>query len=336
MAKVSVIIPVYNCAKYLPKCVDSVLSQTMKDLEVILVDDGSTDGSGEICDRYAGEGVIVIHQENQGPSAARNAGLERVTGEYVAFVDGDDYVDVTTYEEMYSIARDHDVDVVVCNYAIEEDGKRISKPGPCLPEERLVEKPELRKLLIGEKNETILWFAVKSIFRRKLLSDYGIRWMEGKIIGEDTVFNLEAFLCAQNAWYVNKAFYTYVQTPGSQIRTKYKPGLWERMNHCYLAKKELYEKHQLQGYEKELNSYNLRHSIVMLLSNEMNHSCPWKEKGRAYREMRECEMVTETLQAVNVRELRYRIRFMVILLKWRAYGTLALIDCIKGRGNKNT
>lgn len=336
MAKVSIIIPVYNCAKYLRKCVDSVLSQTMKDIEVILVDDGSTDGSGEICDQYTSEGVIVTHQENRGPSAARNAGLDLATGEYVAFVDGDDYVDVSTYEEMYAIGREWDVDVVVCNYAIEEDGKRTAKPGPCLPEGRLIENKELRRLLIGEKNETILWFAVKSIFRRKLLLDHGIRWIDGKIIGEDTVFNLEAFLCAKNAWYVNKAFYTYVQTPDSQIRTKYKPGLWERMNHCYLAKKELYEKHQLQGYEKELNSYNLRHSIVMLLSNEMNHRCSWREKRQAYREMRECEMVTETLQGVDIKELRSRIRFMVTLLKWRSYGALALIDCIKGRGNKNT
>lgn len=330
MAKVSVIIPVYNCANYLQKCIDSVLSQTLNDMELILVDDGSTDGSGEICDRCASENVIVIHQENQGVSAARNAGMERATGEYVAFVDGDDYIAPETYEEAYSIGCDHGVDIVVYNYVIEENGEKFAKAGPCLPENRIIEALEMRNLLIGEKNETILWFAVKSLFRRKLLLDHEIRFIEGKIIGEDSPFNLEAFLSAKTTWYVNKAFYTYVQTPDSIIRRKYKPHLWEKMNRCYLAKKDIYEKHQVQGYERELNLYNLRHSVVMLLSNEIGHSCSRKEKRQAYREMRECELVEETLRRVKVRELHSGIRFMVVLLKYRMYWALALIDGLRG------
>ena len=99
---VSVIVPVYNIAAELPRCVESVLAQTWDALEVILVDDGSTDGSGSLCDSFARQDarVRVIHQKNAGVSAARNAGVSRATGEYLAFVDSDDYVEPELYEKM--------------------------------------------------------------------------------------------------------------------------------------------------------------------------------------------------------------------------------------------
>lgn len=100
MRTVSVIVPVYNCAEYLPACIESILSQTHSDLQLILVDDGSSDGSGAICDRYAASDsrITLVHQENRGVSAARNAGLDRAAGEYLLFVDSDDLLDPRTLE----------------------------------------------------------------------------------------------------------------------------------------------------------------------------------------------------------------------------------------------
>lgn len=125
-ALISVIIPVYNIESSLPRCIDSVLNQTYSNLEIILVDDGSTDSSGEICDNYAKKDnrIIVIHKENGGISTARNAGLERVTGEYIMLLDSDDFIPIYAIEKMYTRIMADDSDMVMGKHVDwYEDGK---------------------------------------------------------------------------------------------------------------------------------------------------------------------------------------------------------------------
>lgn len=130
MTKVSVIIPIYNAENYLKKCIESVLHQTLQGVEIILVDDGSTDGSGAICDQYSVfQNIKVLHQENKGLSAARNTGLDAATGDYVAFLDSDDYVDPEMYNEMYLTAKKENVDIVYCNYAVVKNDKILPGGG---------------------------------------------------------------------------------------------------------------------------------------------------------------------------------------------------------------
>lgn len=116
---VSIIVPVYQVKDYVGECVDSLTAQTYTNLEILLVDDGSTDGSGESCDEYARRDnrIRVIHQENQGLSAARNAGLDQATGEYVAFVDSDDAVLPSYIEELYRLIKKYHADIAACAYA---------------------------------------------------------------------------------------------------------------------------------------------------------------------------------------------------------------------------
>lgn len=124
---VSVIVPVYNVASYLPACIDSVLAQTFADFELLLVDDGSTDGSGDICDDYACRDVrvTVLHQPNAGPAAARNAALDVAQGEYVAFVDSDDVIHRQYLEVLYRcISTSADVDIVQSPYKIVSSTQR--------------------------------------------------------------------------------------------------------------------------------------------------------------------------------------------------------------------
>ena len=115
---VSVIIPVYNVGEYLQTCIDSVKRQTYKDLQIILVDDGSTDGSGLICDKAAKEDdrIRVIHRTNGGLSAARNSGIEEANGEYICFIDSDDWVDESFVERLYQLAEKDNADVAACGY----------------------------------------------------------------------------------------------------------------------------------------------------------------------------------------------------------------------------
>lgn len=116
MGKLSVIVPIYNVESYLKKCIDSILNQTLKDIEVILVDDGSTDGCGKICDEYAkkDQRIKVIHKQNEGLSMARNAGIRAAGSQYIGFVDSDDYIADDMYEILYKNILDYDADISIC------------------------------------------------------------------------------------------------------------------------------------------------------------------------------------------------------------------------------
>ena len=133
MAKVSVIIPIYKVEKYLSRCLDSVVNQTLEDIEIVLVDDGSPDSCPEICDRYAKKDsrIKVIHKKNEGLGYARNSGMLIATGEYIAFLDSDDYVSKDMYEKVYSELKRTDADCCVTGYVVKKDsGDEIRKENP--------------------------------------------------------------------------------------------------------------------------------------------------------------------------------------------------------------
>ena len=126
--EISIIVPIYNVEKYLPRCIESILAQTFTNFELILVNDGSEDDSGEVCDRYAKEDkrIKVIHKKNGGVSSARNAGLKNSIGNYIGFVDPDDYIKKDMYEKMYNLCIKKDSKIAICKFAREVDGKIIN------------------------------------------------------------------------------------------------------------------------------------------------------------------------------------------------------------------
>lgn len=127
MPLVSVIIPVYNTEKYLNQCINSVLAQTLSDIEVLLIDDGSTDGSGKICDDYARKDkrIHIIHTSNQGVSHARNRGLDQAKGEYISFIDSDDWIDPDMIATLYRLIQTHHADLSTCGYIIEDENGSV-------------------------------------------------------------------------------------------------------------------------------------------------------------------------------------------------------------------
>jgi glycosyltransferase involved in cell wall biosynthesis len=126
MPKLSIVIPVYNTEKYLKQCIDSVIGQTFTDFELILVDDGSTDGSGNICDVYAKEDsrVSVVHTKNQGVVTARRTGVALAKGEYIACVDSDDWLDLDFYRSLFELSNESDAEILVCS--------RVARRGGCI------------------------------------------------------------------------------------------------------------------------------------------------------------------------------------------------------------
>lgn len=208
--KISVIVPVYKVENDLNKCVDSILGQTYSNLEVILVNDGSPDNSGKICDEYAksDKRVIAIHKENEGSSCARNAGLDIATGEFIAFVDSDDYIDETMFEKMIALSSKHHLDVVeiasrnfsdIVNY---DNSFKIEDNISAL--ERTISRTSFS-----------VW---RRIYRRSVVKD--MRFIP-KIIHQDVFYTIDVMNNVSSVGFLNSPLYIYNNLGESIIRSKY-------------------------------------------------------------------------------------------------------------------
>ena len=209
MPIISVIVPVYNAGKYLQPCLDSILTQTLRDLEILLIDDGSTDGSGPVCDGYAArdDRIRVIHQENRGLSAARNAGLDASKGDCIAFVDADDVLAPEMLGRLLEAIKN--ADMAVCNIRrISETGE----PGEICPigDEELTGRAFAEKLLLPQA-----WFYVtvmNRLHRRELFD--GLRFPEG-IIHEDEAIVCDLAAQCRRVVTISQPLYHYRRTSGS-------------------------------------------------------------------------------------------------------------------------
>jgi len=216
---ISVIIPVYNVEAFLPACLDSILCQTCADLEIIIVDDGSTDASASICDAYAARDarIRVIHQPNQGLSAARNAGVEAASGEYISFVDSDDFILPDLLEYQLELARRHDADYVQCGYMRcgESDTIHQTAPAGGADNIRVFEEPR-SKMEACIHLDGLYISAWGKLFSRELIRD--IPFHVGKVY-EDTSFTLQAVHAAKRIVASSHVGYVYRTRCGSITQT---------------------------------------------------------------------------------------------------------------------
>lgn len=151
---ISVIVPVYNVEKYIDKCIKSIISQDYTNLEIWLVDDGSTDSSGEVCDKYAesDQRIIVIHKDNGGLSDARNVALDRMQGKYVLFIDSDDYIEKNYISYLYMLLKDYQSDISICNFKyVNEKGQILNNPEDTGKIVQYSKEEALDKILQGKK-----------------------------------------------------------------------------------------------------------------------------------------------------------------------------------------
>lgn len=208
----SVIVPVYKVEAYLPRCVDSILAQSYQNLQVILVDDGSPDGCGNICEEYAARDsrVEVIHKKNGGLSSARNAGLDIARGEYIAFVDSDDWIEPNTYAEMLAMAEQEGVKLV-CAGRYDVDGETGQKEkGLCPPKREVISGEDLVKRIFTWDNiDSAAW---DKLYHRTLFENQ--RYPEGKIVEDVPVTYLIALEAGQ-AGMLDMPVYNYFHREGS-------------------------------------------------------------------------------------------------------------------------
>lgn len=247
-SKISVIIPIYNVEKYLRKCLNAIVNQTYKNLEIILVDDESPDNCSKICEEYAkkDERIIVIHKKNGGQASARNRGLDIATGDYISFIDPDDYIEKDFYEHLITLASEHNADIAECSFKkLYENTGKIEKVFKKENEIVVTDNEGALNRLFSEKfnvylNTIVTW---NKIYKRKLFKK--IRFSEVRIYEElgtvyKVLFECKTFVTS------SKIKYTYVQRDGSTLTRPFSEerlymldGIEQAIN--FLQKKGLYD-----------------------------------------------------------------------------------------------
>ncbi|MBQ9737111.1 MAG: glycosyltransferase [Clostridia bacterium] len=214
MPLISVIVPIYKVEEYLDKCLESILAQTYKNLEIILADDGSPDNCPKICDEYAAkdERIRVIHKENGGLSDARNAGLEIATGDYIAFVDSDDYILPDMYEKLYKAIEENKADMSICNYVkVDESGKVISQNEKAFIKKGVLTPSEAMAILLENQGGGYI-VAWNKLYKREIFKE--LRFEKGRL-HEDEFFIHHAYGKCRKIACIEDGLYMYLQRGAS-------------------------------------------------------------------------------------------------------------------------
>ncbi len=277
MPKVSVIVPIYNVEKYLEKCINSSLSQTLEDIQIILVNDGSKDNSGNIakeCEKNNKNRIIYVEKENGGLSDARNYGLKYATGDFIAFLDSDDYIEKNAYEEMYNKAIEENADYVECDFIWEFPNKiRVDKQYP------YKNKKEMLSFV-----RVVAW---NKLIKRQLITDNNLEFPKG-LRYEDVEFTYKLIPFINKFAYVDKPFIHYVQREGSiaNVQNERTAEIFTVLDNVieFYKKNNIYEK-----YRDELEYNYARY----LLCSSLKRMCKIKDKT-----IRE-KLLTESSKRLN-------------------------------------
>ena len=269
---VSIIVPVFNSEKYIDKCLSSILAQTYPYYEVWIIDDGSTDKSGEICDRYStmDRRINVIHQENSGVSAARNAGLQVLTGKYILFIDSDDYIENNMLEVLVKQAKLSDSDLVICQYFIESKNTRKEiqlnfKEFYCSPD---IIKKELISRYYSQ-NHTGLFTLWNKLLTASIIKANNLRFDTTLNRGEDAWFIFQYLIFCNRVVFIPQAFYHYIQHSGSIMHFHYDNQYekWVEM------RKRLLRESQFLGLSIDFNLFysDFLYKVAIYCRDEVQH-----------------------------------------------------------------
>ena len=230
---ISVIIPVYNVEKYLRKCLQSVLRQENVTMEIILVDDGSTDTSSEICDEYAAihSNINCIHIKNSGPSTAKNIGYDVATGNYISFIDSDDEIKPEMFHTMLQSAYKHNADIVCCNYFQIDESGNLSHTSYTNQEYVLSRDEALKAILIKDKIYSQCW---TKIYKRETIDLHHVRNTDGLKTEEDFIYNIQAFACSETVCVVDKPLYIYTHRSSSLSKDYYREHIYKYIDNRIL------------------------------------------------------------------------------------------------------
>ena len=262
--QLSVIIPVYNTQEYLERCVNGVIANKGINMEIILVDDGSTDASPSLCDNYSSNYHFIkaVHISNSGPATAKNRGLEIARGEYVAMIDSDDEPKHDMFERMINAAKKNDADIVCCNYLERYDNGSTRTFNYTNETTVLDHYHGVEHFLMKKKIYTQCW---TKIYRRRMLEQFGVRNVEGLKTDEDFIFNICSFVHAQKTCIVDSPLYIYSMRGTSLSKDYFNKDINAYINNR-LLRFDIVDK-SLRSYAKD----NLKHAVFnrLFYSNEL-------------------------------------------------------------------
>lgn len=319
---ISVVVPIYNVEKYLDRCITSIVNQTYKNLEIILVDDGSPDNCPQICDEWAKRDnrIRVIHKQNAGLGMARNTGIENATGEYIFFFDSDDYVDITLIEQCVDTANNNEAEIVIYGHSdVYANGSlktQMLNPTKKVYRERKYITELLSELLVYK-----LGFGISTcmkMFDLNLIKRHGFKYKsEREIISEDLYFLLEIFSKATTVAILPKNLYYYYKRNDSLTKT-YKKDRQEK-NNLFLQKS--LELAQQIGYSEQVSQYiQVRYHFytIAAMKQILQTDLDGTEKRKQIYAILNDELFRKTLtwKVVKKEKLLSRILFFAARIKW--------------------
>lgn len=342
--KVSVIVPVYNAEKYLERCIRSLTNQTLKEIEILLVDDDSTDGSLRICQQAAQEDprIQVIHKVNEGAGKARNAALPLATGEYIGFVDSDDFVEPDMFRTLCEKAESYRAELVMSGVLyvggtmFEKEGDRICKR--YFEEDTLfTDKDDLCRLqwgIVGARPEDTddsqygmsIW---KNLFVNDIIQKNGLTFQsEREMLSEDALFMIDYIACIGTAVGIPQAFYNYCRNEES-ISKSYKKNRFEK---SLVFVHQVESRFQRNGHPEEYSVYIHRFWQAMcrvLCAQEILHAArnrlSYADLKHRLRAICTHEQTIQTLNEYPLGTLPLKQRVFAYAMKYRAYGVLKLL-----------
>ena len=288
--KISVIVPIYNTEKFLRKCIESIINQTLQEIEIILINDGSTDNSHNICLEYAEKypkKIRYINNKNIGCSATRNLGIELSQGKYIAFVDSDDYVEKTMYEELWLEKEKNNSDIVVCGITYINTIEKTKK----------ISIPKIKDKFDYFSPENRIANPINKIFNKRLIIDNKINFPINTHYSEDLVFCFKAYLSTTKITSVSKSFYNYILFGGNSIYS-----LEKRLG-VFISFKEIFNfleeknlknnKEIMKKFYQLLNFYTIRCVFFTLLNPSQVPKEKYKKYNKIYcEELKKIEFLT--------------------------------------------
>lgn len=298
----SIIVPVYNVEQYLEKCICSILGQSFGDFELILINDGSIDKSGLLCDEYAKKDkrIRTIHQENAGLSAARNAGIDIAEGEYITFVDSDDWIEPETYETAVEFLQSNHLEVVCFDFYTERNGKKSYQP--MYDSNRVFAGKEALNEILKERIDNSAW---DKLYLRSLFD--ALRYPAGRVF-EDVALTYKVLAKAKRIGYLQRPLYHYVKRKTSIIGTSFSAQKrWDR----FLAHQErlkFAESMHLEAYES-CRALAVRQALSVLTAHYVDGSLSRKQAKQVY------DFISQHENMLDCKFIGLKIRWMLIANK---------------------
>lgn len=324
--RISVVIPVYNVEKYLRQAVDSVINQSYRNLEIILVDDGSTDNCGAICDAYKNRfgNVKVIHKKNEGLGMARNSGIEIATGEYVYFHDSDDYIAEDEVEKLHNAIKKYGVDMAITGFTSVDDAGNILKirkyKKEVFPGDKA--RTEMAPRLIGsapDKKDSLEMASAGSMYSLKIIKKYNVRFVsERKLKNEDMVFNIDFLQYANGGCTVDSTGQFYRNNPES-LSHRYQEDRFERDKDFYRG---MLEKLKDLQYGHDVIERLQRHFFIHILIaikqiNDRRGRHSFFERYRMAKKLCGDDLVQKVIDEYPRHRMGIRQRCFIFLVKHR-------------------